>query len=121
MTNAIIVDKILGISKDTLFCQLMFQIKNEDKTHTISTMPIFLLDSNASDGLATIALILNTVGVQSWEDLLNKAVQIDFNKDGIIDTIANILDPQKAIHFTIAMNDTDNIENNSETEKEVLE
>lgn len=109
MTNAIIVDKILGTSENGLFCQIMFQVNVEDKTQTISTMPIYLLSpgetNEHSSAAVVLQLILDTIEVKAWEDLVGKAAQIDFNEDGVINTIGNIINPKKVLTFGVIMNE----------------
>lgn len=117
MVNAIIVNKTLGLDNTGLFISLVFQIKSEgEKPYaTIATIPISLVAPNEtytnSSAAQTLLYVLDTIGVGSWEDLIGKAVQIEYGENGI-SKIANVLDETK--FFTLLASTAENINTDAE-------
>lgn len=114
MINAIISSKVMGFNNGVPFISMAFAIKgdsedNSSATATVMTSPISLVKNGESlmnSAMAyTIGLVLEVVGVQTWEDLLGKAVQIELDENNNIISIANILDNDKYITLMTVPNE----------------
>lgn len=102
MINAIIADNTLGFSENGLYVGFSFLIKGEEQTtKTITTQPIYLVGQNEdfrqNSAAYSIMLLLDVVGVATWESMKDKGVQIELTEDGIITKIANILDDSRFV------------------------
>lgn len=125
MVNAIISDKIMGINNEGIpYVQFQFIVKgelNEEINSNLTTVrmtPIFLLkegDTLSNSGMAeSFVMILQCIGVTEWEAVLGKTVQIEFDDKNNVTKMANILDEENYIVFSINKPET-------VTEPEVVE
>lgn len=123
MVNAIISDKVMGINNEGIpYVQFQFIVKgelNEETNSNLTTVrmtPIFLLkegDTLSNSGMAeSFVMILQCIGVTEWEAVLGKTVQVEFDDKNNVTKMANILDEENYIVFSI---------NKPEAESEVVE
>lgn len=123
MVNAIISDKVMGINNEGIpYVQFQFIVKgelNEETNSNLTTVrvtPIFLLkegDTLSNSSMAeSFVMILQCIGVTGWEAVLGKTVQVEFDDKNNVTKMANILDEENYIIFSI---------NNQEVEPEVVE
>lgn len=123
MVNAIISDKVMGINNEGIpYVQFQFIVKgelNEETNSNLTTVkmtPIFLLkegDTLSNSGMAeSFVMILQCIGVTEWEAVLGKTVQVEFDDKNNVTKMANILDEENYIVFSI---------NKPEAEPEVVE
>ena len=123
MVNAIISDKVMGINNEGIpYVQFQFIVKgelNEETNSNLTTVrmtPIFLLkegDTLSNSGMAeSFVMILQCIGVTEWEAVLGKTVQVEFDDKNNVTKMANILDEENYIVFSI---------NKPEAETEVIE
>lgn len=108
MINAVISNTILSFTEDNLYIGFSFQYidKSGDKPEvkTVSTKPIYLVNSGESWGNSAAAGILATIfdmlGASEWSKIKGMNAQIDIDNEGNIIKIANIYDEDKFITLT---------------------
>lgn len=108
MINAVISNTILSFTEDNLYIGFSFQYidKSGDKPEvkTVSTKPIYLVNSEESWGNSAAAGILATIfdmlGASEWSKIKGMNAQIDIDNEGNIIKIANIYDEDKFITLT---------------------
>lgn len=101
MTNAIIRKAVLAFESGVPYISFSFAIRNTDPNAqptitTASTNSIYLISPNEnltqSSAAYVLALLFDVIGVQSWDDIVNKAVQVELDDNGNVIKIANVLD-----------------------------
>lgn len=101
MINAIIRKAVLAFESGVPYVSFSFAIRNTDLNFqfsitTVSTNSIYLISPSEnltqSSAAYVLALLFDVIGVQSWDDIVNKAVQVELDDSGNVIKIANVLD-----------------------------